>query len=124
MTESIGRDPGHPAGALVRPGVENRQVDWYSVHQFVAPYLDTAGRFPMAGTLAWQLLSDTDPAKWAALLDAAQHHVLRVETGQQALAEAQMDVSEAADWAAIANSIRQRDGAIRTGAYIPRRRSA
>jgi Protein of unknown function (DUF2742) len=87
----------------------SRQVSWWSVHEHVAPILDTVQSWPMAGTIAWQLLSDTDPAKWAALLDAAQHHVLRVDTAQAALAEASRAISAAEDWSAVAREIQVRN---------------
>ena len=91
----------------------NQQVSWWSVHGFVAPYLDAAA--PMAGTPAWCDLEDTDPLKWAALLDAARHWALHLEINQQALAEASRDVSVAADWRSVANEIRRR-----RHVYIPR----
>ena len=60
----------------------------------------------MAGTPAWCALGDDDPAKLAALLDAAQHHALRVENCQQAKCEASREISAAADWPAIARELR------------------
>ena len=71
----------------------------------------------MAGSLPWQQLADDDPRKWAALLDAARHHALRVDASQSAAAAAAKAVSAAADWSAIARRIHQQRGA----AYIPRR---
>ena len=56
----------------------------------------------MAGTPAWCALADDDPAKLAALLDAAQHWALRVDICQQAQCEAGHAVSAAADWSEIA----------------------
>ena len=53
----------------------------------------------MAGTPAWCALDDTDPVKLAALLDAAQHWALRVETCQTAECEASHAISAAFDWA-------------------------
>ena len=90
-------------------GVGARSVSWWSVHEFVQRYLDTAGHYPPAGTPAWCELADGDRRKWAALLDAAQHHVLRVETAQQALADASKAVAADEDWAAIAGEIRSRE---------------
>src|SRR6478672_8401152 len=87
--------------------VESRQVSFWSVHEFVQRYLDTAGHYPAAGTPAWCELGSTDRRKWAALLDAAQHHVLRVETAQEARAEASRAVAGAADWPAVAREINQ-----------------
>jgi hypothetical protein len=62
----------------------------------------------MVGNPAWCALPDDDPRKVAAIYDAAQHHALRVETAQTALAEASRHVSEAADWSRIAREIRDR----------------
>ena len=69
----------------------------------------------MVGTPAWCELPDDAPAKWAAVLDAAQHWALRVETCQEHLAEASRDVSAAEDWSVIAAETLHR-----SGAYIPR----
>lgn len=74
----------------------------------------------MIGTPAWCLLGDADPAKLAAIYDAAQHWALRVESAQEARAEASRDVSGSADWAAVARSARRHADAVRTGVYIPR----
>jgi len=90
-------------------GIASRTTDWWSVRSFVAPYLDAAGDYPMAGTLAWQELPAADARKWAALLDAASHHILRVETAQEARAEAAKAVAAAADWPRVAQEIRQRE---------------
>ena len=86
--------------------IESQQVSWWSVHEFVKRYLDTAGHYPPAGTPAWRELADGDRRKWAALLDAAQHHALRVETAQEQHAQASHDVSAAADWSRFAQYIR------------------
>lgn len=96
-----------------------RTVSWWSVHEFV---VDRTVRvdFPMAGTPAWCALSDDDPAKLAAVLDAGQHHVLRMEIAQEARAQAAKDVAAAADWPAIAREVRQLHDARRSGARIER----
>lgn len=96
----------------------SQQVSWWTVHEYVQPLLDRAGSWPMAGTPAWCALDDDDPIKLAALLDAAQHHVLRVETAQAALAEASRAVSAIENWGLIGNKIRRRNEV-----YIPRRAS-
>ncbi|ORA80748.1 hypothetical protein BST28_08270 [Mycolicibacter kumamotonensis] len=88
--------------------ISSRQVSWYDVHLFVKPYVDAGGRFPLVGTAAWRSLPDDHPQKWAAVLDAAQHHALRVETAQEARAEAAKAVAAAADWPKVAQEIRQR----------------
>lgn len=85
---------------------ESQQVSWWDVHEFVTPLLERVGSWPPAGTPAWCLLDDDEPAKWAALLDNAQHHALRVETSQQAECEASSAVSAAVDWAAFGRASR------------------
>lgn len=90
-------------------GLTSHQVSWWAVHEFVSAVLDRVNGWPMAGTPAWCSLAHDDPAKWAALLDGAQHHALRVETAQQARADASRDVCAAADWSAIADDVRQRE---------------
>jgi len=56
----------------------------------------------MAGTPEWCALDDNDPVKTAALLDAARHWALRVDTCQEAACEASRDISAAADWSTVA----------------------
>lgn len=97
----------------------NQQVSWWCVHEFVAPYLDAAA--PMAGTPAWCDLPGTDPAKWAALLDAAQHWALRVETCQEAECEAGRDISAAYDWGAIGRYLRDEAEFYQRKPYLKRR---
>ncbi|MCA2249028.1 DUF2742 domain-containing protein [Mycobacterium intracellulare] len=77
--------------------LESQQVSWWSVHEHVQPFLDLVGAWPTAGTPAWCALPD-GPVKLAALLDAAQHHALRFELGQEARAEASRAVSGALNW--------------------------
>lgn len=112
--------PAEQAIDRCRDGADvwSRQVNWWSVHEFVVPLLDRAGAWPMAGTPAWCVLGDDDPVKIAALYDAARHHALHVDTAQAALANTSRDISAAADWARIAREIRNR-----RAVYIPRRRS-
>lgn len=95
--------------------VSSQQVNWLTVHDYVAPLLRRTGDWPMAGSVEWCALDDGDPAKLAALLDAAQHWALRIETCQQARCEASRDVSAAADWRAVAEEIQRR-----RQVYIPR----
>jgi hypothetical protein len=85
----------------------SQQVSFYEVHQWVQKCLDTAGDYPWPGTPAWCLLPDDSPEKWAGLLDFAQHHALRVETAQQAQAEASKAVASAVDWPKVAREVRQ-----------------
>jgi hypothetical protein len=105
--------PGHdgdaaPVHAQNLPVTASQQVSWLDVHEHVAPLLARVGSWPMVGTPTWCALPDGDPAKLAALYDAAQHWALRLETNQQALAETSRDVSAAADWSAIGQQIRNR----------------
>jgi hypothetical protein len=104
------------SGSAPTAAVSSQQVGWWEVHKFVAPLIEQAGPAPMAGTPEWCALDDADPVKTAALLDAAQHWALRLETCQQIRCDASREVSDAADWAAIAIEIFQRYGS----AYIPR----
>jgi hypothetical protein len=60
----------------------------------------------MAGSVEWCDLPDEHPAKTAALLDAARHWALRVETCQQAECEASKAISASADWGRISRRIR------------------
>jgi len=97
----------------------SQQVDWWAVHQFVESVVAQAncGPLPMAGTLAWQRLAAGDPRKLLAVAVAGSHHVLRIEVGQAERAEASREISDAADWSALAQSIRTGRGS----AYIPRK---
>jgi hypothetical protein len=102
---------------------ESHQVSWWSVHEFVAAIIDRADvtPFPMLGTPSWCALADGDPRKWAALLDAAQHWALRVETCQEARAEASRAVAAAHDWPAIAQSNRSRSEFYAARPWLKRR---
>uniref|UniRef100_UPI003365A018 DUF2742 domain-containing protein n=1 Tax=Mycolicibacterium sp. TUM20985 TaxID=3023370 RepID=UPI003365A018 len=77
-------------------------MSWWEVRTFVEAAIQQAGvtSWPAAGTPAWCALSGGDPRKWAALFDDAQHWALRVDTAQEAMAEASRDLSSAADWSA------------------------
>ncbi|KAA0085944.1 DUF2742 domain-containing protein [Mycolicibacterium sp. P9-64] len=101
----------------------SRQVSWWDVHEFVAPMLVAVGPIPPAGTPEWCLLPAGDARKVIALLDAAQHWVLRVETAQAAFAEVSRNIAGAADWSAVGQQKLQRDWAIRSGARISRVKS-
>jgi Protein of unknown function (DUF2742) len=83
-----------------------RSVNWWDVHEFVAGTLARVGSWPMAGTPEWCSLPDDNPAKIAALFDAARHWALRVDTLQTAECEASHAVSAAFDWSGF--SVAQR----------------
>ncbi|WP_431240427.1 DUF2742 domain-containing protein [Mycolicibacterium aichiense] len=96
------------------------QVDFFAVSEFVKPYLDAAGAWPMVGSRAWVELPDDSPVKWAALLSAAEHWALKIELNQDAIVQASQAISGAAPWAQWSRDIRQRHDAIKSGAYIKR----
>lgn len=96
-------------------GVGSRTIDWWPVHLFVVPLLDEVRSWPLVGSLTWQQLESDDPAKVAAIYDAARHHALRIDTAQAALADASRAVSKAADWPQVSREIRRR-----SGVYLPR----
>ncbi|OQZ90374.1 hypothetical protein BST11_13410 [Mycobacterium alsense] len=91
-------------------------MDWFSVHTYVIPLLDEAGSWPLAGSLAFQRLDDSDPRKLAAVLDGGRRDALRNDVICSALAQASQDISMAADWPAFARSTLRRKAA-----YIARR---
>lgn len=95
-------------------GIESRTVDWWSVHEYASPLLQKVECWPMVGTLPWQHLPADDPAKLAAIFDAARHWALRVDAAQCALAEASRDVSKSTGWQQVSRS--------RSGVYIARHR--
>jgi Protein of unknown function (DUF2742) len=86
--------------------VYSRQVNWWQVHLAVAPLLEAVEDWPMVGTQQWCELDDDDPRKLAALLDAAQHWALRVDTCQEAYADAGSAIAAAAPWSRIAQYLR------------------
>lgn len=92
--------------------ISSQSVSFWSVRLFVERWRESVGvgpeDFPMLGTPAWCNLPDDDPRKLAAVHDGGQHHALRIETAQEARAEASRAVAGAADWAAISREIRQR----------------
>ncbi len=88
--------------------IASQQASWWSVHEFVSAVLDQVDGWPMVGTPAWCSLAHDDPRKWAALLDAAQHWALRLETCQEARADASKAVAAAVDWAWVSREINQR----------------
>jgi hypothetical protein len=86
----------------------SQQVSWLSVHDFAVPRLRKVGDWPMVGSPLWCDLGDRDLAKWASVLDAAQHWALRIETCQQAECEASRSIAAAEDWLAVARIAKRR----------------
>jgi hypothetical protein len=102
----------------------SQQVSWWDVHEYVQPWLKQ-GPWPTVGTPEWQALPDDDPAKKRAVLDAARHWALRLETCQVAECEASHDVSAApkeldSSWKAIGTSWFNHHTAAANPAHIPR----
>ena len=87
----------------------SRQVSWWPVHEYVDRLTRLEPDLPGAGTPAWSALDDHDLRKLLALAVAGEHHVLRVESAQAALAEASAAISAAAPWGAIGRRIQQRE---------------
>jgi hypothetical protein len=85
-------------------------VSWWETYEYVQRVAAAAGvtEWPPAGTPAWLELPDTDPRKMAALLYAGTHHCLRVETAQEARAEASRNVAAAVDWRRLATELESR----------------
>lgn len=94
------------------------QVSWYETHLFLESVLAQAncGALPWAGTPAWMAMEDSDPRKLLALAVFGVKYALRIDTAQQAVAEASRAVSGAADWSAVAQQVQRGRGS----AYIPR----
>ncbi|SBS77828.1 conserved hypothetical protein [uncultured Mycobacterium sp.] len=96
----------------------SRQRAWWPVHEFITALVHQAncGPIPAAGTPAWCELANGDPRKLLAVAVDGEHHVLRAEMAQEAMADASRAVSAAANWRTV--------GRPRGAAYIERRRSA
>lgn len=81
----------------------SQEVSWWRVHQFITALVAKANTsLPWAGTPAWSALNNDDPRKLLALAVAGEHHVLRIETAQEAIVSAGEEVSAAAPWSEIA----------------------
>jgi hypothetical protein len=87
---------------------DSQSVSWWPVHEFIIELVAQANDLPVAGTPAWCALPDTDPLKLLSLAAAGEHHVLRMETAQEARAEASRAVAAAADWRAVSREVQQR----------------
>ena len=79
---------------------------WWTVHEFVAPSSQRPVRGRWSAPPNGALLDDDDPRKIAAIFDSARHWALRIETCQEAYADAGSEISAAADWSRIAQYIR------------------
>lgn len=87
------------------------------------------GPAPAAGSPAWRALADGDRAKLLAVLTAGTRAVLEDELAaltarRHAAKSAAIEVAQAEDWSAVARRVRDRDQALRSGAFIERRVTA
>jgi hypothetical protein len=91
--------------------VHSQQVAWLPVYEFVQALVAQAncGPLPWAGTPTWLEMSDGDPRKLLAVAQFGVHHALRVDTAQEARAEASRAVAGALNWAEVSREIRQRN---------------
>lgn len=87
----------------------SQEVSWWATHMFVTELVAQANTaLPWAGTPAWRALDDADPRKLLALAVAGEHHVLQVEIGQEARAQAAEDVHGGEDWTEVARQVQRR----------------
>lgn len=87
----------------------SQEVSWWATHQFITALVAQANTaLPWAGTPAWRALDDADPRKLLSLAVAGEHHVLRIEIGQDAIADASTQISSAEDWKAVAQQVLRR----------------
>jgi hypothetical protein len=98
----------------------SQQVDWFSVHEYVAATLDRVCSWPMVGTIEWCDLRADDPRKIAALYDAARHHALRLDTAQRAQIQAGEAISAAGDWSRVARDGLQRAAFLKEHPWMKR----
>lgn len=87
----------------------SQEVSWWATHIFITELVaQSNATLPWAGTPSWRALDDRDPRKLLALALAGEHHVLRVETAQHAVAEAGEAISGAANWSSVAQLVKRR----------------
>ena len=87
----------------------SQEVSWWATHLFITELVAQANTtLPWAGTPAWRALDDADPRKLLALAVAGEHHVLRVEIGQDAIGDAGEAISAAEDWSRVSRDVRRR----------------
>lgn len=89
--------------------VTSSEVSWWACHQFVTALVAQANTtLPWAGTPAWRALDDGDPRKLLALAVAGEHHVLRIEIGQEQRAQAAEDVWGGENWIEVSRQVQRR----------------
>jgi Protein of unknown function (DUF2742) len=107
----------------------SQQVNWSEVERWAAPFLDSVGSWPTIGTPEWCSLPMDDRRRWVAVIDAAQHWALRMETCQAAECEASHAISAAAGyddaghpvtWGAVAQRLRDHNEFYAQRPYLKR----
>ena len=99
---------------------------YIEVRDYVQRLVGTGGGpAPAAGSAAWCELADGDKAKLIAVLTAGTRAVLEDELAaladrRHAAKDAAIAVAQAEDWSGVARRVRDRDQALRSGAYIER----
>lgn len=97
-----------------------------AVRNYVQRLVGTSGgSTPAAGSPEWCALADGDQAKLVAVLTAGTRAVLKDELDalddrRCATKATAIEVAQAANWADVARRVRDRDQALRSGAYIRR----
>jgi hypothetical protein len=101
----------HPTARRGVLGCSTSQVSWWPVFEFwqAAVAQANAGPLPWPGTPLWCDLADGDPRKLLALAEFGVHHALRVETAQEASAEASRAVGGSVDWSKVSREILRRN---------------
>lgn len=107
MTVDRNSDADTPAGT--GGGIPpSRQVNWYETFRYAANIAAQRGvaldhrELPIAGTLQWCGMSDTDARKLLSLILGGVREALANEMRQQAIQEAGGEISTAAPWSQIA----------------------
>lgn len=88
----------------------SQEVSWWATHQFISALVAQVNNdtLPWAGTPAWRALDDADPRKLLALAIAGEHHILRVQIGQERRAQAAEDVWGGENWRQVARQVQRR----------------
>lgn len=84
----------------------SREVRFYPVYELLSPLLADPSLIP--GTPVWCELSDTDPAKWQAVLWAAVWWAVGEECRQDAIAAAGEQISASENWRQVARQVQRR----------------
>lgn len=98
-----------------------RSVNWSPVNEYVQRCINRVGSYPMVGSSEWCALSDNDPAKIAAIFDAAQHWALHLELAQRARCDASKAIAASEDWGATGLRNQQRQQMLSEKPWMRRR---